>query len=152
MGNEGNTVKVEYVGTLDDGTKFDASADHGEPLEFTCMAGQMIPGFDAAVKDMEVGETKTVHLSADEAYGQYNEQAVQQVPIEHIPNGDQLPVGQQIVMQDENGFFPVFVKSVEDGIATFDMNHPLAGKELNFEITLVESTPAGASAPAGQKA
>ena len=64
MSNEGKKVKVHYTGTLDDGTKFDSSVDRGEPIEFTCAAGQMIPGFDAAVKDMEQGETKTVHIPA----------------------------------------------------------------------------------------
>ena len=117
MSNKGKKVKVHYTGTLDDGTKFDSSLDRGEPLEFTCMAGQMIPGFDAAVETMEQGETKTVH----------------------IPNGDQLPVGQTVYMQGPTGQpFPVFVQGIENGIVTFDMNHELAGKDLNFEITLVE--------------
>ena len=69
MSNKGKKVKVHYTGTLDDGTKFDSSLDRGEPLEFTCMAGQMIPGFDAAVELMEQGETKTVHIPAADAYG-----------------------------------------------------------------------------------
>ena len=112
MSNEGKKVKVHYTGTLDDGSKFDSSVDRGEPIEFTCMAGQMIPGFDSAVKDMAQGDTK---------------------------NGDQLPVGQTVYMMGPGGQpFPVFVRSIEDGIATFDMNHELAGKDLNFEITLVE--------------
>ena len=113
MSNEGKKVKVHYTGTLDDGSKFDSSVDRGEPIEFTCMAGQMIPGFDTAVKDMAQGDTKTVHIPAAEAYGERDEAMVQQP-------------------------FPVFVRSIEDGIATFDMNHELAGKDLNFEITLVE--------------
>lgn len=139
MSNKGKKVKVHYTGTLDDGTKFDSSVDRGEPIEFVCMAGQMIPGFDAAVETMEVGETKNVHIPAKEAYGEYNEAAVQKVPVDSIPNGDQLPVGQTIYMMGPGGQpFPVFVKSIEDGIATFDMNHELAGKDLNFEITLVE--------------
>lgn len=139
MSNKGKKVKVHYTGTLDDGSKFDSSVDRGEPIEFVCMAGQMIPGFDAAVETMEVGETKTVHIPAQEAYGEYNEAMVQKVPVDSIPNGDQLPVGQTIYMMGPGGQpFPVFVKSIEDGIATFDMNHELAGKDLNFEITLVE--------------
>ena len=139
MSNKGKRVKVHYTGTLDDGTKFDSSLDRGEPIEFVCMAGQMIPGFDAAVEAMEVGETKTVHIPAKDAYGEYNEAAIQQVPVADIPNGDQLPVGQTIYMMGPGGQpFPVFVKSIENGIATFDMNHELAGKDLNFEINLVE--------------
>ena len=139
MSNEGKKVKVHYTGTLDDGTKFDSSLDRGEPLAFTCMAGQMIPGFDAAVKDMEQGETKTVRIPAADAYGEYREDLVQKVPLEHIPNASQLPVGQTIYMQGPGGQpFPVFVRAIEDGVATFDMNHELAGKDLTFEITLVE--------------
>lgn len=139
MSNQGKKVKVHYTGTLDDGTKFDSSVDRGEPIEFVCMTGQMIPGFDAAVETMEIGETKNVHIPAKDAYGEYNEEMVQKVPVDSIPNGDQLPVGQTIYMMGPGGQpFPVFVKSIEDGIATFDMNHELAGKDLNFEITLVE--------------
>ena len=140
MSNEGKKVKVHYAGTLDDGTTFDSSIERGEPIEFTCMAGQMIPGFDAAVKDMSVGETKTVRIPAAEAYGERDEGKVQQVPISQIPNGDQLPAGQTVYMMGPGGQpFPVFVRSIENGIATFDMNHELAGKALTFEITLVEA-------------
>ena len=139
MSNEGKKVKAHYTGTLDDGTKFDSSLDRGEPIEFTCGAGQMIAGFDNAVKDMAQGETKTVHIAAADAYGERREDMVQKVPVSQIPNGDQLPVGQTVYMHGPGGQpFPVFVKSIEDGIATFDMNHELAGKDLNFEITLVE--------------
>lgn len=137
MSNEGKKVKVHYTGTLDDGTKFDSSVDRGEPIEFTCAAGQMIPGFDAAVKDMEQGETKTVHIPAAEAYGERREEMVQKVPVSQIPNGDQLPVGQTIYMMGQSGQ-PFPVRSIEDGIATFDTNHELAGQDLTFEITLVE--------------
>ena len=99
MSNEGKKVKVHYTGTLDDGTKFDSSLDRGEPIEFTCMAGMMIPGFDAAVKDMQAGETKTVHIPAADAYGERREDLVQKVPVNQIPNGENLPVGQTIYMQ-----------------------------------------------------
>ena len=77
MSNEGKHVSVHYTGTLDDGTKFDSSYDRNQPLEFTCMAGQMIPGFDAAVRDMEVGQKVTVRLEPKDAYGEWSEQAVQ---------------------------------------------------------------------------
>ena len=88
---------------------------------------------------MEQGETKTVHIPAADAYGERNEELVQRIPLENIPNGDQLPVGQTVYMQGPTGQpFPVFVQGIENGIVTFDMNHELAGKDLNFEITLVE--------------
>ena len=139
MSNEGKKVKVHYTGTLTDGTKFDSSLDRGEPIEFVCMAGQMIPGFDAAVKDMEQGETKTVLIPAAEAYGEYRDDLVTKVAIDRIPNADKLPVGQRIYLRDNNGNpFPVTVKAVDEQFATFDLNHELAGKDLNFEITLVE--------------
>ncbi|MEF9840939.1 MAG: peptidylprolyl isomerase [Raoultibacter sp.] len=139
MSNEGKQVKVHYVGTLDDGSKFDSSIDRGEPIEFACMTGQMIPGFDAAVNEMAEGETKTVHIPAAEAYGERREDLIQKVPVAQIPNGDQLPVGQQVFMQGPDGQpFAVFVQDITDGIATFDMNSEMAGKDLNFEITLVE--------------
>ena len=72
MSNKGKKVKVHYTGTLDDGTKFDSSRDRNEPIEFTCMAGQMIPGFDKAVEDMQVGEVRDVHLEPKDAYGESN--------------------------------------------------------------------------------
>lgn len=140
MSNKGKHVKVEYTGTFDNGEVFDSSKDR-EPLEFVCMAGQMIPGFDKAVESMNVGETKKVHIPCEDAYGQRNEDLVQKVPLEKIPNADQLPVNQTIYMQDEQGRpFPVRVIAKDETTATFDMNSEMAGKDLNFEITLLEVT------------
>ena len=99
MSNSGKKVKTHYRGTLDDGTQFDSSYDRGEPIEFTCGAGQMIPGFDAAVVDMALGEKKSVHIPAKDAYGEYNEQAVQKIPANQVPNADQLPVGQTAALR-----------------------------------------------------
>lgn len=139
MSNKGKTVSVHYTGTLDDGTKFDSSYDRETPLTFVCMAGQMIPGFDAAVNEMAVGETKNVHIPAADAYGEYRDDLVQKVPLDRIPNGDELPVGQGVILQTENGQpIQARVVAVEDGFATFDMNSEMAGKDLNFEITLIE--------------
>ena len=139
MSNEGKQVKVHYNGTLDDGSKFDSSYDRGEPLAFVCMGGQMIPGFDAAVKDMEVGEKKTVHLEPADAYGEVREDMQQKFPLELIPNGDKLPVGEMIMLQGPDGIpMQAKVASIEDGTVTFDFNHPLAGQPLNFEIELLE--------------
>lgn len=139
MSNEGKKVKTHYRGTLADGTQFDSSYDRGEPLEFTCCAGQMIPGFDAAVKEMAVGEKKTVTIPAKDAYGEYNPQAVQTVPVSQVPDADKLPVGQTVYVQGPAGPFPAQVVSVDSENAVFDMNHELAGKDLTFEIELVEA-------------
>ncbi|WP_165172292.1 MULTISPECIES: peptidylprolyl isomerase [unclassified Adlercreutzia] len=139
MSNEGKTVKAHYRGTLDDGEQFDSSYDRGEPIEFTCMAGQMIPGFDQAVVDMQVGEKKTVRIEPEDAYGEVRAELIQEVPMENVSNAAELPVGQTVYMHGPNGQpMPVKVVKIEDGMVTFDMNHPMAGKALNFEIELVE--------------
>lgn len=139
MSNEGKAVKAHYVGTLDDGEKFDSSYDRGEPIEFTCMAGQMIPGFDQAVADMQVGEKKKVRIEPADAYGEVRAELIQDVPVENVPNAADLPVGQTVYMRGPNGQpVPVQVVKIENGLVTFDMNHPMAGKALNFEIELVE--------------
>lgn len=139
MSNEGKRVRAHYTGTFDDGTVFDSSISRGEPLEFVCMAGQMIPGFDNAVKDMEVGEVKKVHLPASEAYGERDEQLVQSVPTAQVPGAEDLPVGQTIYLQGPGGQpIPAQVVSVTEETVTFDLNHEMAGKDLNFEIKLVE--------------
>ena len=141
--NAGKQVKVHYTGTLDDGTEFDSSLKRGEPLAFVCMAGQMIPGFDKAVAEMEAGETKTVHIPAAEAYGERDESAVQPVPagaqIMALINAEDLPVGKTIMVQMPGGRpLPVTVLEAGPEGAKLDTNHELAGKDLNFEITLVE--------------
>ena len=142
--NTGKRVKAHYVGTLDDGTEFDSSLKRGEPLEFTCMAGMMIPGFDAAVREMEPGETKTVRIPADQAYGEYDEANVQEAPagqqVMAMINVEDLPVGKTIYVQGPGGQ-PVPAKVLEAGPtgAKLDLNHELAGKALTFEITLVEA-------------
>lgn len=139
MSNEGKRVRAHYIGTFDDGTVFDSSVDRGEPLEFVCMAGQMIPGFDAAVKTMEVGETRKVHLPASEAYGERSEELVQTIPTANVPGAEELPVGQTVYLQGPGGQpLPALVVEVTEEHVTFDLNHEMAGKDLNFEITLVE--------------
>ncbi len=140
MSNEGKKVKVHYKGTLDDGTSFDSSYDRDAPLEFVCGAGQMIKGFDAAVVDMGIDETKTVHLPASEAYGEYDPSLVQTIPLGQIPGADQLEAGQTVCLSGPGGQqIPAFVTEVSKEFVTFDINHALAGKDLNFEITLLEA-------------
>ena len=139
MNNEGKKVKVHYTGTLNDGTKFDSSYDRGEPLEFTCCAGQMIKGFDAAVKDMEVGEIRDIHLMPEEAYGMPDPQNVLTVEIAKLQGAEGLEVGQRVFLTNQFGQpFPVSVTAKDDEMITLDANHELAGKELNFKIELVE--------------
>ena len=140
MSNEGKQVKVHYVGTLDDGTKFDSSRDRGEPLAFTCMAGQMIPGFDTAVRDMAVGDTVNVRLEPKDAYGERRMDMVQTLPIATLPGAEKLEVGQRVMLRSAMGQpLQATVTDKNDQAITFDMNHEMAGKALNFEIELLEA-------------
>ena len=140
MSNDGKKVSVHYRGTLDDGTEFDSSYSRNVPLNFTCGAGQMIAGFDAAVKEMAVGDTVNVHLEPEEAYGQSNPELIQTIPVEYLPGIEKVPEGTQIMLQDPYGRpMPVTVVSVESKYVTLDMNHQMAGKALNFEITLLSA-------------
>lgn len=139
MGNEGKVVSVHYVGTLDDGTKFDSSRDRNQPLEFECMAGQMIPGFDKAVKDMEVGQTVTVRIPAAEAYGERDERMVHVIEKSQMPGSEKAVAGQKIMLRSPMGPVPALVSEVTDDTVTFDLNHELAGKDLTFEIELLSA-------------
>ena len=137
--NAGKTVRVHYRGTLNNGTQFDSSYDRGEPLEFICGAGMMIPGFDKAVVDMAVGQAVDVHLMPEEAYGQSDPRAIFTVEIAQLPGSEDLKVGEQVYLYNNMGQpFKVVVTAVENGNITFDANHEMAGKELNFRIELVE--------------
>ncbi len=139
MSNDGKKVKVHYVGTLDDGTKFDSSRDHNEPLAFTCMAGQMIKGFDAAVREMEVGQVVDVHIPAADAYGERRDDLVQSVPVAQLPGSETLSVGDRVMLGTPMGQpLPATVVEKDDVTVTFDMNHELAGQALNFNIELLE--------------
>lgn len=137
--NVGKTCRTHYRGTFNDGTQFDSSYDRGEPLEFICGAGQMIKGFDAAVADMEVGQSVDVHLMPEEAYGMPDPNAIFTIAIAELPGSEELEVGQQVYLSNQYGQpFPVKVTAKEETTITFDANHEMAGKELNFRIELVE--------------
>ena len=137
--NVGKICRTHYRGTFNDGSQFDSSYDRGEPLEFTCGAGQMILGFDKAVATMEVGEKVTVHLMPEEAYGMADPNAIFTVEIAQLPGSEDLTVGQQVYLSNQYGQpFPVKVNAKDEKTITFDANHEMAGKELNFEIELVE--------------
>ena len=137
--NVGKTCRTHYRGTFNDGTQFDSSYDRGEPLEFICGAGQMIRGFDAAVADMEVGQVVDVHLMPEEAYGMPDPNAIFTVEIVQLPGAEELEAGQRVFLTNQFGQpFPVNVTAKDETTITFDANHEMAGKELNFRIELVE--------------
>jgi len=134
----GDTVQVNYTGKLADGTVFDSSVERG-PLEFTLGAGQLIPGFEKAVLGMKVGEKKTVIIPADEAYGPHRDEQVVEIPREELPSDLTPQVGQQLVVTQQDGRqIIVVITEVSDETVTIDANHPLAGKDLTFEIELVK--------------
>ena len=135
----GNNISVHYVGSLSDGTKFDSSHDRGETLTFEVGAGHTIAGFENAVVGMTAGETKTVTLTAEQAYGQVNPEATQTIPLTSFPAEVKLSEGVTVVGQNETGQqMMAKVITLTDTDATLDFNHPLAGKDLTFEIELVE--------------
>ena len=132
----GDTVKVHYTGTLADGTVFDSSLER-EPLEFTLGEGQLIPGFEKTVLGMSAGESRTVTIPAEEAYGPYREEMVLEVPRTQPPPDMQPQVGMQLQVGEEQGEgMLVQITQVSDSNITLDANHPLAGKDLTFNIQL----------------
>jgi peptidylprolyl isomerase len=137
---DGDTVKVHYTGTLtEEGTVFDSSEDR-EPLEFTLGNGKLIPGFEQAVVGMEEGDETTVEIESGDAYGQRREDLELEVAKSDLPDNIDPQVGMQLQMQQqENGqAIPVQITAVEDEFVKLDANHPLAGKDLTFDIELVE--------------
>jgi FKBP-type peptidyl-prolyl cis-trans isomerase 2 len=134
----GDTVKVHYTGKLDDGTVFDSSMD-SEPLEFTLGEQKIIPGFEEAVEGMEAGEEKTVKIPPEQAYGDRREENVIDVERSSIPEDITPEPGMMLQLTLQDGSVAnVVVADVKDEMVTLDGNHPLAGKELNFDIKLVE--------------
>ncbi|MDI6719513.1 MAG: peptidylprolyl isomerase [Methanomicrobiales archaeon] len=134
---KGDTVRVEYTGRLPDGSVFDSSGE-GEPIQFRIGEGEVIPGFEEAVRGMVPGETKTTTLSADEAYGPRRDELVIEVDRDHLPQDMHFETGQRLqVVQPDGTAFMVTVKSVSESAIVLDANHPLAGTDLTFEIRLV---------------
>jgi len=134
----GDTVRIHYTGTLEDGTQFDSS-DGRDPLEFALGGGQVIPGFDSAVDGMAVGENKSVTIQPDQAYGERHDQLVQEVPKTALPEDMEPTVGMQLESQSPDGqVMNLVVTDVADETITVDANHPLAGQPLTFAIELVE--------------
>jgi peptidylprolyl isomerase len=135
---DGSKVKVHYTGKLNDGTVFDSSQDR-DPLEFTVGQGQVIQGFEDAVRGMESGDSRNVTIECEKAYGQRRDDMILEIPRDNFP--DEIPpnVGQQLMLRHPEGQeFPALIVDVTDDKITLDANHPLAGEDLNFEIKLVE--------------
>jgi peptidylprolyl isomerase len=143
MAKEGDTVKVLYTGTLDDGTVFDSSERHGgDPLEFTIGGGRLLPAFEQAVIGLSVNQSTTIHIPADEAYGLFDEEKI--ITLDWSQMGDYVPeVGEQLSIYSPSTGQSITanVLNVTEAGVVVDANHPLAGKDLNFEITLVEIVP-----------
>lgn len=134
---EGQTVNVHYIGTFDDGTEFDNSYPRGEPISFQVGSNQLIKGFDQAIHGMTIGETKKIRLNPEQAYGEILQEAYQTVPQSAFPPDFDFEVG--VMVQGENQGQPVraIIESVSDNTVVLNFNHPLAGKDLNFQIELV---------------
>ena len=134
----GDTVRIHYTGKLEDGTQFDSSEGR-DPLEFALGSGNVIPGFENAVEGITVGDKKSVTIPPEEAYGPRQEQLIQDVPRNRLPDGITPTVGMELQSQNENGQVMQFsVTAVDEESITVDGNHPLAGKALSFDVELVE--------------
>ena len=135
----GDTVHVHYRGTLDDGTEFDSSAG-ADPISFTLGSGEVIPGFEEAIEGMSAGEKKTQHIAAENAYGEHRDELVFTVPKEQMPEGGgDIEVGDMLRVGFPDGSSAaVQVANVDAASVTLDANHPLAGKNLTFELELVK--------------
>ncbi|MGC9453713.1 MAG: FKBP-type peptidyl-prolyl cis-trans isomerase [Phycisphaerae bacterium] len=135
---DGDKVKVQYTGKLkEDGQVFDSN-DESNPLEFTVGQGQIIPGFEQAVVGMEEGEEKTVDVPADQGYGRHTEERVVTVHREQLPEDLDPQVGQRLEVRQGEQSIPVVVTDVNEQQVTLDANHPLAGKDLQFDIKVLE--------------
>jgi len=141
---EGHNVTVHYKGTLSDGSEFDNSRSRGTPLEFEVGSGQLIKGFDEAVRGMGFGEVKTFKLAPDDAYGHFNPAAVQEYPKGAFPEDYEFVIGATVEGHSPEGapLVAKIVSSTEDTV-TLDLNHPLAGKDLTFEIEVLDYTDSG---------
>lgn len=133
----GDTVQIHYTGTFDDGTVFDSSEGR-EPLKFELGSGQIIPGLDAAINGMSLGEKKTAKIPAAEAYGEVNPDARQAVPRDQLPADLPTEIGTTLQMQTPDGrAMPVVIADADETTITIDANHPLAGKDLTFAVEIV---------------
>lgn len=136
---KGDKVKVEYTGTLGNGTVFDSSEKHGQPLEFEIGSGQIIKGFENVVIGMEKGEEKDITLKPEEAYGKLDERLKKEIPRYQLPKEQEPKVGMTLLMGLPNGNqIPAKIVEIKDNSVVIDLNHPLAGKTLHFKIKIVD--------------
>ena len=139
IAKKGDNVKVEYVGSLEDGTVFDRSKNHDLPLEFTLGNGQIIKGFEEAVIGMKIGDEKQIKLKPKDAYGEYNPELVRDIPKECFPENQDVKPGMIFMTSMPDGRqVPIKILDVSNGTVNVDLNPPLAGKTLIFKIKLIE--------------
>jgi FKBP-type peptidyl-prolyl cis-trans isomerase 2 len=132
-------VKIEYEGRFEDGTVFDSSEKHGKPLEFEIGKKQVIPGFENAVKDMKKGEEKEITIKPEDGYGEIREELVKEVPRSQLPPGPELKEGMMLMVSLPNGQqIPAKIVGLAKETVKIDLNHPLAGKTLNFRLKKIE--------------
>jgi len=147
---KGNKIKVEYEGKYEDGTMFDSSKAHGQPLEFVVGSGMVVAGFDNAVVGMNEGDEKEFTIEPAEAYGEKREELQQKVPRDMLPKEQEPKVGMVLMVGTPDGRqAPVKILSVDDESITIDLNHPLAGKKLTFKIKVI-SIEKGATSETGE--
>lgn len=137
----GDLAEIDYTGTLSNGSVFDSSKERG-PFQFILGSGTAIPGFDDAIQGMKVGETKTFTIPPEEAYGEYNASLIQVFPIDFIPPGENVTIGDTVTLYNGQSFFQAKIAAMNATNVTFDLNSPLAGEALTFSVTLVNLTPA----------
>ena len=135
---EGYHVKIEYTGTLEDGSVFDSTEEQGEPMDFQIGANQVIEGFEKAIVEMELNEEKEITLKPADAYGDRQDDMVKDIPKENMPS-EELEEGMTLMATLPTGMqVPVTVVKISDDTVKIDLNHPLAGKALNFKLKVIE--------------
>jgi len=135
--SEKTLVKLNYKGALDDGSVFDTSEGR-EPLEFIFGLGMIIPGLEDGIKGLKIGDKKSVKVSHDKAYGPVQAEAMQEVPKDQLPKDAPLEVGMQLAAQGPQGVIPVTIAEIKEDIVVIDFNHPLAGKDLTFDVEILD--------------
>jgi len=137
---KGDIIKVQYTGTFDDGTVFDSSETHGKPMKFQVGSGQLIKGFDSSVLGKDVGDEFSIKLQPAEAYGEYQEGMSQKVPRDQFPKGTEPEIGMMLQVMSPDGQAAIAtITEVSEEDITLDLNHPMAGKVLNFKIKIIET-------------